>query len=171
MLNLRLRGCWFKFHRGHCVVSLSKTLYPLLSTGSTLKDWKSSKYDWNTVDWNIKHLIQSKHKFWCWAVVWCETIYGNCSKISTLGACQKAQTIYKQCRPRSDCFWRSSLINVFPVCYYDKHLSFPVLITNILLENRKRKVLKYLEHLLKMKRATVWSSGVISNLVETTWRC
>ena len=27
----------------------------------------------------------------------------------------------KQCRPRSDCFWRSSLIWVFPVCYSDKH--------------------------------------------------
>ena len=27
----------------------------------------------------------------------------------------------KQCRPRSDCFWRSSLIRVFPVCYSDQH--------------------------------------------------
>ena len=27
----------------------------------------------------------------------------------------------KQGRPRSDCFWRSSLIRVFPVCYSDKH--------------------------------------------------
>ena len=27
----------------------------------------------------------------------------------------------KQVRPRSDCFWRSSLIRVFPVCYSDKH--------------------------------------------------
>ena len=27
----------------------------------------------------------------------------------------------KQCRPRSDCFSRSSLIRVFPVCYSDKH--------------------------------------------------
>ena len=30
--------------------------------------------------------------------------------------------IDKQRRPRSACFWRSSLIRVFPVCYPDKHL-------------------------------------------------
>ena len=31
------KGCWFEPHcrQRHCVVSLSKTLYPLLSTGST----------------------------------------------------------------------------------------------------------------------------------------
>ena len=27
----------------------------------------------------------------------------------------------KQCMPSSDCFWRSSLIWAFPVCYSDKH--------------------------------------------------
>ena len=27
----------------------------------------------------------------------------------------------KQCRPRSDCFWRSNLISVFPVCYFGVH--------------------------------------------------
>ena len=32
-----------------------------------------------------------------------------------------ALRINNQCRPRSDCFWRSSLIRVFPVCYSDKH--------------------------------------------------
>ena len=32
-----LGGCWFKPQR-HCVVSLSKTLYPLLSAGSTQED-------------------------------------------------------------------------------------------------------------------------------------
>ena len=30
--------CGFKLHRRHCFVSLSKTLYPLLSTGSTQED-------------------------------------------------------------------------------------------------------------------------------------
>ena len=34
----RLRGCGFEPHRRHCIVSLSKTLYPLLSTGSTQED-------------------------------------------------------------------------------------------------------------------------------------
>ena len=29
--------------------------------------------------------------------------------------------LYKQCRPSSDCFFRSSLIRVFPVCSSDKH--------------------------------------------------
>ena len=27
----------------------------------------------------------------------------------------------KQCRPRSDCFLRSSLIRIFPFCYSDRH--------------------------------------------------
>ena len=43
----------------------------------------------------------------------------NVLKFRTLVACQKG--IDKQCRPRSDCFWRSSLIRVFSVCYSDKH--------------------------------------------------
>ena len=34
---------------------------------------------------------------------------------TTVGVCQKCQD--KQCRPRSKCFWRSSLIRVFPLCY------------------------------------------------------
>ena len=33
-------------------MSLSKTLYPLLSTGSTLE--LPSQHDWNIVDWDIK---------------------------------------------------------------------------------------------------------------------
>ena len=44
---------------------------------------------------------------------------GNVLKFQTLLACQK--DIDKQCRPRSDCFFRSSLNRVFPVCYSDKH--------------------------------------------------
>ena len=42
----------------------------------------------------------------------------NILKLQTLVACQKG--LDKQTRPRSDCFWRSSLIRVFPVCYSDK---------------------------------------------------
>ena len=34
-LDLRSESCRFKTHEIHCVVSLSKTFYPLLSTGST----------------------------------------------------------------------------------------------------------------------------------------
>ena len=37
-LDSRLRGSMFESHRRHCIVTLSKTLYPLLSTGSTLED-------------------------------------------------------------------------------------------------------------------------------------
>ena len=33
-------------HWGYCVVSLSKTLYPLHSTGSTQEDRKASRHDW-----------------------------------------------------------------------------------------------------------------------------
>ena len=35
-------------------MSLWKTLYPLLSTGSTLEDRKSSQYDWKIVDGDSK---------------------------------------------------------------------------------------------------------------------
>ena len=40
-------------------------------------------------------------------------------KFVTLVICKKG--LGKQRRPRSDCFWRSSLIRVFPVCYSDKY--------------------------------------------------
>ena len=34
VLDMRLRGCGFEPHRRHCLVSMTKTLYPMLSTGS-----------------------------------------------------------------------------------------------------------------------------------------
>ena len=45
--------------------------------------------------------------------------YGRSYKIWTKVSCQKGQE--KQWRPWSDCFLRSSLIRVFPVCYSDKY--------------------------------------------------
>ena len=45
--------------------------------------------------------------------------YRKRSKILNTIVCQKS--LDKQCRPRSDCFFRSSLIRVFPVCYSDEH--------------------------------------------------
>ena len=38
VLELILKCCMFETHRRHCIVSLCKTLYPLLSTGSTQED-------------------------------------------------------------------------------------------------------------------------------------
>ena len=38
VLESRSRGCRFEPHQSHCIVSLSKTLYPLLSTGLTQED-------------------------------------------------------------------------------------------------------------------------------------
>ena len=43
VLDSRSRGCGFEPHWGCCLVSLSKTLYPLLSAGSTQED--SSRHD------------------------------------------------------------------------------------------------------------------------------
>ena len=43
----------------------------------------------------------------------------NDLKFRTHIACKKC--LDKQWRPRSDCFWRSSLIRVFPDCYSDNH--------------------------------------------------
>ena len=38
--QVRSRGRWFETHQKHCVVSLNKTLYPLLSTGSTQENFQ-----------------------------------------------------------------------------------------------------------------------------------
>ena len=51
VVDSRWRGCTFELHQSNCIVSLSKTLYPLLSTGITQED--QSWYDWKTVDWDI----------------------------------------------------------------------------------------------------------------------
>ena len=44
-------------------------------------------------------------------------------RFGTLFACQKG--IDKQCRPRSDCFWRRSPIRVCTACYSDKYFVNP----------------------------------------------
>ena len=38
VFNWRSRGCGFEPHQKHCIVALSKTLYPLLSNDSTQED-------------------------------------------------------------------------------------------------------------------------------------
>ena len=52
----RTKGCLFETHRrlSHCVVSLNKTLYPLLSTGSTQETGIHPDMTIN-VDWDVKH--------------------------------------------------------------------------------------------------------------------
>ena len=69
------KGCWFEPHRwhSHCVVSLSKMLYRLLSTGSTQEGLKISDWDVKnqTKQTNIRALtnwrfaVLNSH-FWCW---------------------------------------------------------------------------------------------------------
>ena len=83
-----------------------------------------------------------------------EQVTVNVLKLRSLFAFLKS--LDKQGRPRSDCFFRSSLIRVFPVCYvcymymYSNISIFciPALKTNILFENRKREVFGILKHLL-----------------------
>ena len=53
--DLGLKGHECETHRRHCVVSLSKTLYHLLGTGSTQEDRKMSRHDGKVVDWDLKH--------------------------------------------------------------------------------------------------------------------
>ena len=52
VLEFRLRGCGFEPRRRHCIESLSKTLFPLLSTGSTQEDlsWDGSVIECLTQD-------------------------------------------------------------------------------------------------------------------------
>ena len=58
VLDSRSKGCGFKPHLRHCVVSLTKTLYPLLSTGSTKED--PSRHDLKIVDWDVKNQNKTK---------------------------------------------------------------------------------------------------------------
>ena len=44
-------------------MSLSKTLYPLLSTGSNREDRKSTRYDLKFVDWCVKEEHKQKSFF------------------------------------------------------------------------------------------------------------
>ena len=61
ILDLRLKGLKLETHRRQCVVFLSKTLVPLLSTGSTQENRKSSRHDYMmllqcfNVDWTFCH--------------------------------------------------------------------------------------------------------------------
>ena len=56
VLDLRPRGCRFEPHLRHCVVSLSKTLYPLIRNGSTQED--PSRHNWKIADWDLKNQIK-----------------------------------------------------------------------------------------------------------------
>ena len=70
---------------------------------------------WARMLWNVKWwqmFSRRQGKVWQGGMV-------NVKKFGTQVACQKC--LDKQCRPRSDCFWRSSLIRVCTVCYSDKH--------------------------------------------------
>ena len=51
------------YHWSHCLVFLSKTIYPLLSTGLTQED------NWNIVDWDINN--QNKQNMVC---TWCYSL-------------------------------------------------------------------------------------------------
>ena len=50
-----IQGLLVQLLQGHCVVSLSKICFPLLGTGSTQEDRKSSLHGLKIVDWVEKH--------------------------------------------------------------------------------------------------------------------
>ena len=61
-------------------------------------------------------------------------------KFGTLVVCPKG--LDKQDRPSSDCFWGSSLIRVFPVCYSDKQFlkEFQPWLSRFYLRTERKKV-------------------------------
>ena len=61
----------------------------------------------------------------------------GCIKPYTV-VCQEG--LHKQCRPRLDCFWRSSLIRVFIVSYSHMLFWIPARIKNILLRMKEKSV-------------------------------
>ena len=58
MLDSRPKGPGSEPHWGHCIVSLSKTHWSFLSTGSTQEDL--SRFNWKIVDWDVKNQINKK---------------------------------------------------------------------------------------------------------------
>ena len=130
VLDSRPKGRGFEPHRRHCLVSLSKTQLYLLSTGSTQED--PSRRNWKIVDWDIKNQI--KHESIHFLLQ--KLIYSTCSKI-----------VNSSCLPQKPRQTGQTQIRVFPVCFLRSILWVPAMITNILLENRKRKMFEILEHL------------------------
>ena len=51
--DLRSKVCVFEPHWRHCIVSLSKTHYPLFSTGLIQED--PSQHDWKNIDSDVKN--------------------------------------------------------------------------------------------------------------------
>ena len=83
-----------------------------------------------------------------------------------IDACLK--DIDKQSRPRSNCFWRSSLIRVFPVCSSDKHF---VNFVNIFLRTDREKCSicildKYHYHTALLTVITTDHGSAVAQLVE-----
>ena len=58
---------WIKeTHQSHCLVSLSKKFFPLLSTGLPQEDTKSSWHYWKIVDWDVKHRHKQTNQHFIW---------------------------------------------------------------------------------------------------------
>ena len=63
VLDLAIEGSLARDSSRHCVVSFSKTLYPLLSTDSIQEDSNLFRHNWRIVDWDVKHQYK-KHNQW-----------------------------------------------------------------------------------------------------------
>ena len=55
MINFKWSWVWDSPPVEALILSMSKTLYLLLSTGSTQGDRNMSRHGWNIVDWDLKH--------------------------------------------------------------------------------------------------------------------
>ena len=96
--------------------------------------------------------------------------YSRCSKTSNTGSYHHMGKILitsclqkgidKQCRPRSDCFFRSSPIRVFPVCSSDKHFKNSSLVNNHFIGEPKENSVP------NFRNFTIVKSDVF-NLLET----
>ena len=83
VLDLESKDCWLKPHcrQSHCVVSLSKTLYPLLSTGSTHED--PSRHDRKIVDLDVKNQTKRTN-----LSSYCSTITPAIENLNTIAKCR-----------------------------------------------------------------------------------
>ena len=117
----------------------------LLSTHNVCFGWgiKKKNFQLHTLIWGpVLNIPTSNLKT--------KLITVNVLKFWTLVTCPKG--LDKQVRPRSDCFWRSRLIRVCPVCYSDKQFVNSSPDYHHLVGNRKRNVFEVLEHLPYLKK-------------------
>ena len=109
----------------------NKSRCGLISLLITLHDYLLSAYSFQKI---LSDIPSKRQRAWIQirtdvmlVLIWVKTVCKGYHQSTFVRSLKISSTSWlpkgldKQSRPRSDCFWRSSLIRVFPVSYSDKH--------------------------------------------------